>query len=541
MSLFLSPRVRGARALAALVLLLCLPLDAHPASLSLSEASIEQINRAMDRGALSSEQLVSHFLRRIEAYDDAGPAINAVVHLNPLALAEARALDEERRLQGPRSLLHGIPVALKDNIDTHDMPTTAGSFLLAGSMPPNDAFLVQRLRAAGAVIIAKLNLSEFASGGPLNSLDGLTRNPHDTSRSPAGSSGGTGAAIAAAYAVVGFGTDTGGSVRMPSSANGIVGLKPTLGLLSRDGIIPLALSFDTAGPMARHVYDVAATLNIVAAADPADPATAASEGVIPGDYARFLDAGALEGARLGIARDFMGADPEVDWLMEAAFQAMRDAGAELVDIRLPTWLMESRGEFYRTIRYREFRAQIADYLATLAPGYPRTLAELIQRAMALPAPDVEQGYIPNPGRWQLMLKEEASGSLEDREYVAVHEHALPLLRAIIEGLMDSQGLDAIVYPTQPRRPGRIDPEPNPRSAPGGGGSPVTLANLTGFPDLIVPAGFTGQGLPVTVSFLGRAFSEPRLLALGYAFEQRTQARRLPRLTPPLGDDRLDFD
>lgn len=514
---------------------LLLSVTARAEVTALSSASIADIQRAMARGEITSEALVGQFLRRIEAYDDAGPGINAVLQLNPAALDEARALDAERRSSGPRSSLHGIPVALKDNIDTRDLPTTAGSFMLAGAVPPDDAFIVKRLRDAGAVIIAKLNMSEFASGGPLNSLDGLTYNPHDTRRSPAGSSGGTGAAIAAAYAMVGFGTDTGGSVRMPSSANGIVGLKPTLGLISRDGIVPLALSFDTAGPMARHVHDVAITLGVVAGVDPADPATARSEGHVDRDYTRFLDGDALQGAKLGIARDFMGADSEVDWIMESAFKAMRDAGAELVDIALPPWLMASRGGFYRTIRYREFRAQIADYLETTGPDYPKTLRALIDTAMTLPAPDREQGYIPNPSRWQLMLKEDAGGELSDREYLAVRDHALPLLRDTLEGLMDDHGLDAIVYPTQPRRPQRIDPEPDPDSAPGSGGSPVTLANLTGFPDLIVPAGFTAGGLPVTVSFFGRAFSEPVLLGLGYAFEQRTQARRLPRTTPPLAD------
>lgn len=514
---------------------LLLSVTARAEVTTLSSASIADIQRAMARGEITSEALVGQFLRRIEAYDDAGPGINAVLQLNPAALDEARALDAERRSSGPRSSLHGIPVALKDNIDTRDLPTTAGSFMLAGAVPPDDAFIVKRLRDAGAVIIAKLNMSEFASGGPLNSLDGLTYNPHDTRRSPAGSSGGTGAAIAAAYAMVGFGTDTGGSVRMPSSANGIVGLKPTLGLISRDGIVPLALSFDTAGPMARHVHDVAITLGVVAGVDPADPATARSEGHVDRDYTRFLDGDALQGAKLGIARDFMGADSEVDWIMESAFKAMRDAGAELVDIALPPWLMASRGGFYRTIRYREFRAQIADYLETTGPDYPKTLRALIDTAMTLPAPDREQGYIPNPSRWQLMLKEDAGGELSDREYLAVRDHALPLLRDTLEGLMDDHGLDAIVYPTQPRRPQRIDPEPDPDSAPGSGGSPVTLANLTGFPDLIVPAGFTAGGLPVTVSFFGRAFSEPVLLGLGYAFEQRTQARRLPRTTPPLAD------
>ncbi|MFN2329707.1 MAG: amidase family protein [Chromatocurvus sp.] len=528
-------------ALPLIALCLLVSVVARAETLALTDASIADINRAMDQGRITSEELVQRFLHRIESYDDAGPAINAVLQVNPDALAEARELDAERRRSGPRSPLHGIPVALKDNIDTADLPTTAGSFMLAGAVPPDDAFLVQRLRAAGAVIIAKLNMSEFASGGPLSSMDGQIYNPHDTSRSPAGSSGGTGAAIAAAYAMVGFGTDTGGSVRMPSSANGIVGLKPTLGLVSRDGIVPLALSFDTAGPMARNVYDVAATLGVVAGVDEADEATAGSAEHAYKTYTQFLDAQSLQGARLGIARDFMGADGEVDWVMEAAFQAMRDAGAELVDVSLPQWLLDARGEFYRTVRYREFRAQIAEYLQTTGPDYPKTLRALIEAAMALPSPDRAQGYTPNPSRWQLMLKEDEGGELTDREYLAVRDHALPLLRGVIEGIMDENALDAIVYPTQPQRPGRIDPDPTPGSAPGSGGSPVTLANLTGFPDLIVPAGFTARGLPVTVSFFGRPFSEPQLLGLGYAFEQGTRARRLPKLTPPLAGEILELE
>ncbi|MEE4298863.1 MAG: amidase family protein [Pseudomonadales bacterium] len=510
---------------------------AQAGELDLTSATIAELGAAMDAGTLDAQTLVRRALARIEAYDDAGPAINAVLTVNEGALAEAEALDAERRRTGRRSPLHGIPVVLKDNIDTADLPTTAGSFQLAGAPPPDDAFLTQRLRAAGAIVLAKVNLSEFASGGPLSSLGGPTFNPHDTTRSPSGSSGGSGAAVAAAYAPLGLGTDTGGSVRGPSSANGIVGLKPTLGLLSRDGIVPLALSFDTAGPMTRSVADLALSLNVLAAVDPADPATAAAEGRIADDYTAFLDAEALSGARIGVARDFMGADREVDWLVEAALETMRAAGAEVVDVALPRWLLQSRGEFYRTIRYREFRAQIADYLQARSDAGPQTLADLIAGARGVVArrPD---GVVPDPGRWSLMLREEASGSLDDAEYEAVRAHALPLIRATLEGLMVEEALDAIVYPTSPTRPGRIDPDPDPNGAPGSGGSPVILANLAGFPDLIVPAGFTGYGLPVTISFLGPAFSEPRLIALGHAFEQRTRARRLPVLTPPLAGDRL---
>jgi amidase len=277
--------------------------------------------------------------------------------------------------------------------------------MLKDSIPPDDAYLVRRLREAGAIVLAKLSMSEFASGDSMGSLAGATYNPYDSRRTPSGSSGGTGAAIAAAYAPIGLGTDTGGSVRGPSSANGIVGLKPTHGLISRDGIIPLALSFDTSGPMARNVYDVALALGVLAGVDPADPATAKAAGRIEKDYTSLLDAGALKGARIGVARDFMGQDPEVDWVVEASLQAMRSAGADVVDVKMPPWLLESMGEFYRAIRFREFRAQIADYLATTAASYPKSLAQLIERSMALTAARGD-GAIPNPDRWALMLEEE---------------------------------------------------------------------------------------------------------------------------------------
>ena len=513
--------------------------NAAAETFELTTATIADINRAFDSGALSSEQLVQLSLARIAAYDDAGPKLNAVLLLNPDAIETARVMDAERKEQGRRSPLHGIPVVLKDNFDTADMATTAGSFMLKGSVPPDDAFLVHQLRKAGAIILAKLNMSEFASGDAMNSLDGPTYNPHDPARTPSGSSGGTGAAIAAAYASVGLGTDTGGSVRGPSAANGIVGLKPTHGLLSRDGIIPLALSFDTAGPMARSVYDVAVALGVMTGVDSEDSATLKSEGKFKRDYTQFLNAGALKGARIGIARDFMESDGEVDWIIEAALEAMRDAGAEVVDVSLPDWLLETRGKFYRAIRYREFRAQVRDYLAATGPQYPKTLTELVKQSKTLTARRAD-GVVPNPSRWRLMMREDESGELTDYEYVAVRDHALPLVRGIIGGLMESETLDAIVYPTSPVRPGRVDPDPNPRGEPGGSESAVILANLTGFPDLIVPAGFTGRGLPVSISFLGPAFSEPRLLALGYAFEQRTRARRLPATTPALEGEQITY-
>lgn len=529
-------------AIAVCSLALAVPPAAAPAqSLDLDSATIADLSAALQAGTVTSERLVQLSLARIDAYDRKGPVLRAIIAINPAALETARTLDAERQAKGPRSLLHGIPVVLKDNIDTADMPTTGGSLLLEGSIPPDDAFIVKKLRAAGAIILAKVNLSEFASGGARSSIGGQTRNPHDPSRTPAGSSGGTGAAIAAGYAVFGLGTDTGGSVRGPSTANGIVGLKPTLGVLSRDGIIPLSLSFDTAGPMARSVYDVAAALGAMAGADPADSATTRQGVRVEADYTRFLHADALKGARIGVARDFMGADSDVDWVIESALAAMRRAGATLIDVRYPRWLLDAKGEFYNAVRYPEFAAQIKDYLQTIGPAYPKSIEQLIERARTITSVRAD-GAGPNPGRWSLFVREAASGALTDYRYTAVRDHALPLARAAMDGLLAAQKLDAIVYPTSPRRPALIAGGGEPAGGGGAGAgagtaSATNIANLTGFPDLIVPAGFTGDGLPVGISFFGPAFSEAKLLALGYSFEQATKARRRPVTTPALpGED-----
>ncbi len=494
-------------------------------------ATVADLNAALNAGTLTSEKLVQLCLARIKAYDHQGPSLNAVLAINPKAIETARALDAERKVKGPRSPLHGIPVVLKDNYNTFDMPTTGGSVLLEGSIPPEDAFVVKKLRAAGAIILAKVNMSEFASAGAYSSLGGQSRNPHDLMRSPAGSSGGTGVSIAAGYAPLGLGTDTGGSIRGPATVNGVVALKPTHGLLSRSGIIPLALTFDTGGPFARNVYDVAVALGVMTGIDSTDPATAKSEGKFATDYTSGLNANALKGARIGIARDFMGFDPDVDWVMGAALEAMRRAGATMVDVRYPKWLLEARGEFYNAIRYPEFPVQIAAYLGTLGPKYPKSLDEMIERADHFNGTRAD-GARPNSSRWALFKTEAASGTLEDYRYRSVRDFGLPMVRAAVEGMLAAQQLDAIVYPTSSRRPGLIAATPDP-SAGGAASSATNIANLTGFPDLIVPAGFTGDALPVGVSFFGPAFSEPKLLSLGYSFEQATHARSRPVNTPPL--------
>src|SRR6058998_1522650 len=410
-------------------------VPARAAGLNIETATIADLNAAFAGGTLTSEQLVSAYLKRIVAYDKQGPAINAIITLNKKALDEARQLDAERKSGKVRGPLHGIPVVVKDNYDTVDMPTTAGSQLLEGHMAKQDAFMVKKLREAGAIVLAKVNLSEFAgSGGSVSgatdpaiikagsipngfsSAGGQTKNPHELLHGPAGSSGSnrgpcaaarsgrTGAAVAAAFAQFGLGTDTGGSVRGPSSANGIVGLKPTHGLLSRAGIVPLALSFDTGGPMARSVYDVAATLGVMTGVDAADPATKKSEGRFEIDYTKYLRADQLKGARIGIARDFLGQDPDVDWVVDAALDAMRREGATIIDVRFPKWLLDAKGEFYNAIRYPEFAAQIAQYLATIGPSYPKNVDQLIERAMRINAmrPD---GAGPNPSRWGVLKRE----------------------------------------------------------------------------------------------------------------------------------------
>ena len=497
----------------------------------IASATIEDLNAAFDSGQLTSERLIEISLARIEAYDRTGPELNAVLWLNGNALQRARELDQERRQSGPRSPLHGIPVVLKDNIDTGDMPTTGGSALLAGSVPPDDAFIVKKLRDAGAIILAKVNLSELASGGILSSVGNFyPKNPHDPARSPSGSSTGTGIAVAAAFTQLGIGTDTGGSIRGPSTANGIVGLRPTHGLLSHDGIIPLSITLDMAGPMGRHVYDVAAMTGAMTGVDPADPTTQKSEGQFETDYIQFLDAGALQGARIGIARDLMGDTEEVTWIIESALEAMRAQGATIVDVRYPPWLLDVKGVWYTTVRWPDFRSQIEDYLATIGPEYPKTLLEMIERSEQIIAP-MPDGSRPNPARWTLFKAEEASGELTDYEYVAMRDYGFPMVQAIVHGMLDAQDLDAIVYPTSTTPPSLLSEEQF------GGLSGTDIASLAGVPDLIVPAGFTPDGLPVGISFVGRAFSEATLFGLGYAFEQATRARRDPVHTPPLpGED-----
>jgi len=531
--------------LAPLLALLAFGLAGSPgraAELDLTSATIADLDAALNSGALTSEKLVELYQARIAAYDKQGPTINAVITLNPRALDEARALDAERKAKGPRSPIHGIPMVLKDNYNTFDLPTTGGSQVLKGSIPPADAFVVKKLRDAGVIILAKVNMSEFASGGGapngFSSMGGQTRNPHDLTKGPAGSSGGTGASIASAFAQFGMGTDTGGSIRGPSSVNGIVGLKPTRGLLSRNGIIPLSLSLDTGGPMARSVSDIAVALGIMTGIDANDEATRTSAGKFYTDYTQFLKRGALRGARIGVARDYFGRNADTDKVMEETILKLQELGATVVDpVKFPAYFMDSRRGMssFNT----EFKAQIAVYLATLKPGYPHSLAEIIAKAE-----DPATGYT---SPWKLAsLKRtlEQAQDLDDPTYQAIINEGYALVRATVLAVMAKDQLDALIYPTsaQPASPigtGSMSGREGEAALAGPAGGVASVANQTGFPDLIVPAGMTKDGLPVTVSFFGPAYSEAKLIGYGYDFEQATQARRLPKNTPKLTGDTLN--
>jgi amidase len=535
-----------------LALTAALPLASQAKTLDVETATIADLDAAFAAGKLTSEQLVGIYLKRIETYDKQGPHINAVITLNPKAMEIAKALDAERKAKGPRSPIHGIPIVLKDNYNTFDLPTTAGSQMLAGSIPPSDAFVVKKMRDAGAIILAKVNLSEFAGGGGsvsgatdpavlkagavpngFSSMGLQTLNPHDLTRGPSGSSGGTGASIAAAFAQFGMGTDTGGSIRGPSSANGIVGLKPTHGLLSRNGIVPLALTFDTGGPMARNVYDVAVALGIMTGVDPGDAATKKSEGQFKTDYTQYLKAGSLKGARIGIARSFMGKDPEVDRIVAAAIVTLKKQGAIVIDpVIYPDYLLQSKQGLLNLIMSSEFKPQITEYLATLEPGYPRTFEELVAKAN-----DPKFGYRSPEKAYGLKYTASVALDLNNPVFVAAKNAGLNAIKAGIVALFEKDKLDAIVYPTSPRPATLIKPD-KPPTPTSGADSPTAFANETGFPDLIVPAGMTKDGLPVTISFFGKAFSEPKLLGYGYDFEQASKARVLPKYTPPLPSDTL---
>lgn len=524
----------------------------HATELKIEDATVADLNAAFKSGSLTSVKLTELYLARIAAYDKQGPGINAIITLNQSALVEASKLDAERKAGKIRGPLHGIPIVLKDNFNTFDLPTMAGSQMLEGSIPPEDAYVVKKLREAGAIILAKTNLSEFAGGGGsmsgatdpemikkgtipngFSSMGLQTHNPHDTSRGPSGSSGGSGAGLAAAFAQIGLGTDTGGSVRGPSSANGIVGLKPTHGLMSRNGIVPLSLTFDTGGPMARNVYDVAVALGVMTGVDPADPATKKSAGKFENNYVKYLKTGSLKGARIGVLRGYGKVHPETDRVLSESIETMKKLGAVIVeDVRIPEYVLACRASISTAIRNAEFKVQIEQYLRTLKGNYPKTLDDLVKLSN-----DPKFGYRSPEKAYALKYSAEMALDLDDPTYLAAKNEGLAMIKAAIDALFTKYALDAMVYPTSPAPAEKIKPD---QSDAGPADSITRFANQTGYPDLIVPAGMSNDGLPVTISFFGQAFTEPKLLGYGYDFEQATKARVLPKTTPVLPGETISF-
>jgi amidase len=497
----------------------------------LDEITVDDLQKAFHSGQHSSRSVTEKYLARIQEIDQAGPMVNSVIELNPEALQIADALDQERKSKGPRGPLHGIPVFIKDNIDTGDgMNTTAGSLALLGSRPPNDAFVAAQLRKAGAVILGKTNISEWANIRSSHSTSGwsgrggLTRNPYALDRNPCGSSSGTGAAVSANLCVAGVGTETDGSVVCPSSANGLAGLKPTVGLVSRSGIVPISHSQDTAGPMARTVRDVAILLGAMAGVDPHDPATYASNGslgrLFP-DYTKFLDPAGLKGARLGVVRKYFGFNDAVDQLMDTLLGEMKRAGAEIVDpADIPTIGKFDESEF--TVFLYELKADLAAYLARRASSSVKSLKDVIEFN------ERNRGReMPYFGQ-DIFLKSEQKGPLSTKEYVDALALNHQLSRAEgIDFVMDKFKLDALVAPTG--GPAWLTDLINGDHSAGGSSSAAAVA---GYPNINVTAGYL-WGLPVGISFFGRAWSEPTLLKIAYSFEQLTKARQKPRFLPTI--------
>ena len=488
------------------------------AAFTLTEATVSSVQSAFSAGDITCTGLTQLYLNRIAAYDQQGTAINSIIAVNPNALTIANTLDAQYAQSGSTGSLHCIPVILKDNFDTVDMPTTAGALALKDFYPGSDAFQVQKLREAGALILAKSNLSEFAFNlTSISSLGGTTLNPYDTTRNAGGSSGGTGAAIAANFGILGFGTDTGGSIRVPSSFNSLVGIRPTIGLSSRDGIIPLALSQDVGGPIARTVADAAAALSVVAGYDPNDPVTAGSIGKVPTSYTSFLDPNGLKGARIGVVRDLFGLDSNVESaktnaVINDAISRIGLLGAEVVDVTIPNLATILS---YPSLSRFEFKRDLNNYLADrpVPPSGVRNLGDIIGSGLYLAANEaayIDRNTITPPDQ-----NPDYQKIIQERPGITQNS----LLQALT-------GLDALIYPS-------VASPPNLFTASLASGSANRLSPFSGFPAITVPAGFTIEGLPVGLEFLGRAYDESTLIKLAYSFEQGTLSRRSPNITPAL--------
>jgi len=492
----------------------------------LEDATIAELQAGMASGKYTSRSITVVYLQRIEALDKKGPGLRSVLETNPDALAQAAALDAERKAKGPRGPLHGIPILVKDNVATRDrMQSTAGSLALVGVSPPRDAFLVERLRAAGAVLLGKANLSEWANFRSTHSSSGWSgrggqcRNPYALDRTPSGSSSGSAVAVAASLCAAAIGTETDGSIVSPSTCCSIVGIKPTLGLVSRAGVIPIAHNQDTAGPMARTVADAATLLGALTGVDPHDDATAASAGHSASDYSASLDPAGLKGARLGVCRShFMGYSPGADAVMEGAIDALKRLGAVIVDpADIATAGQFDDSEF--AVLLYEFKTDLNRYLTEWAPGATaKTLADLIafndrNRSQEMP-------YFGQ----EIFAQAQAKGPLTDQDYLrALDKNHLLARTQGIDAVMAEHQLDALIAPTG-GPPSLIDLV---NGDPGGGGSFSSPAAVAGYPHVTVPMGYVA-GLPVGLSFVGRPWSEAALIKFAYAFEQATKLRRPPR-------------
>jgi len=491
------------------------------------EATIGGIHDAMRAGKLRARDLVQAYLDRIEAYDLHGPALNSVQTINPRALEEADRVDAQIRSMGLTGPLHGIPVLVKDQIETSDLPTSYGSNLFRDFVPTRDATAVQKLRAAGAIILAKNTMSEYATPGFHGSAFGFCRNAYDPARIPGGSSCGTGASVAACFGVIGVGEDTGGSIRNPASFNCLIGIRPTVGLISRFGILPGSPTRDTLGPMTRTVRDAAILLDVLAGFDPNDPITAYGVGQIPATYTSFLQADGLKGKRIGVIREPIGANTDTSaedyrQIWAAVDQALRDMaglGAEIVD----SLAMSEILEMARSIPgNNEGEAAIDRYLAGHPNAPVRTLRDIVL--------STDEMVLPTQ---RAQLAEKLGRTVSEPDYLM----AMLTREEVRQGtlaVMAEHRLDAIVYPTNNHSPAVIPADVltsgDPRSTSGSNGP---LSTITAFPTLTAPAGFTADGLPIGLSFFGRPYAEGTLLQLAYAYEQATQHRRPPSTTPPL--------
>ena len=494
------------------------------APLKLEEVRIAELQQGMQTGAYSSAQITRAYLDRIQQLDRQGPALQSIIEVNPDALTIAAQLDEERRAGRLRGPLHGLPVVLKDNLDTSDrMTTTAGSFALEGSIPSRDAFVARQLRAAGAILLAKANLSEWANFRSNNSSSGWSgrggqcKNPYDLTRNPCGSSSGSAAAVSANLAVAAIGTETNGSIVCPASACGIVGIKPTVGLVGRSGIVPISHTQDTAGPMARTVRDATLVLGALTGTDPRDSATLASQGKSHQDYTRFLDRDGLRGARIGIVRQTFGFHPEVDRIMEESIQLLQQSGAETVDeVKLPG-RQEYEGAPFQVLLY-EFKEDLNRYLSDLAPDLGvRSLADIIRFNQ-----ENREREMPHFGQELLVMSQE-KGPLSEEAYLQALEKSLRFSREEgIDKALATHRLDALLAPTG--APAFKTDHVLGDHFLGGSSSPAARA---GYPNITVPAGNV-RGLPVGISFFSGAWMEPTLIRIAYAFEQASQARIQPQ-------------